>query len=251
MLDAKQLKEQICEIGRRMYEREFVAAHAGNISCRLTDEEVLCTPTRVSKGFLRPDDICLVDMSGRQLAGKRPRSSEVLMHLAILQARPDVAAVVHCHPPHATAFAIVGEPIPQAVMPEVEILLGEVPITRYETPGGRKFAETVLPFVAQTNTIVLANHGTVSYGATLEEALWLTEVLDQYCRILLLTRQLGPLRHLPADKVEELLREKRSLALADPRLSADFAGDLRTNAAFGPLAATYGVAPRSFPPPVD
>ena len=147
-------------------------------------------------------------MTGKQLSGKRQRSSEALMHLEILKARPDVQCVVHCHPPHATAFAIVGEPIPQAVMPEVEVFLGEVPITKYETPGGKKFAETVLPFVAKTNTILLANHGAVSYGESPERAFWLTEVLDQYCRILLLTRQLGPLRYLPAEKVRGAARGK-------------------------------------------
>ena len=173
---------------------------------------MLCTPTMISKGFMQPDDLCLIDMAGKQLAGKRKRSSEALMHLEILKARPDVSCVVHCHPPHATAFAIVGEPIPQAVMPEVEVFLGEVPITKYETPGGRKFAETVLPFVAKTNIILLANHGAVSYGPTPERAYWLTEILDQYCRILLLTRQLGPLRHLPAEKSKSCSRKKRKWA---------------------------------------
>jgi L-fuculose-phosphate aldolase len=249
MNDFRELKEQICEIGRRIYERGFVAANSGNITCRLTDDEVLCTPTMISKGFMRPVDLCLIDMNGKQLAGTKRRSSEALMHLEILKARPDVSCVVHCHPPHATAFAIVGEPIPQAVMPEVEVWLGEVPITEYETPGGRKFAETVLPFVAKTNTILLANHGAVSYGPTPERAYWLTEILDQYCRILLLTRQLGPLRHLPADKIEELLEEKKKMGFADPRHASDFRGDPRANATFGPLSAEYGVAPRAFPPP--
>ena len=249
MQDVDELKEAICDIGRRIYEHGFVAANAGNICCRLTEDEVLCTPTMISKGFMRPVDLCLIDMTGKQLAGTKKRSSEALMHLEILKARPDVSCVVHCHPPHATAFAIVGEPIPQAVMPEVEVFLGEVPITKYETPGGRKFAETVLPFVAKTNIILLANHGAVSYGPTLEHAYWLTEILDQYCRILLLARQLGPLRHLPADKVEELLVEKVKMGFADPRCDADFRGDLRANATFGPLSAEYGVAPRAFPPP--
>jgi L-fuculose-phosphate aldolase len=249
MHDANELKEQICDIGRRMYERGFVAANAGNISCRLTDEEVICTPTMISKGFMRPEDLCLIDMTGKQLSGKRRRSSEALMHLEILKARPDVECVVHCHPPHATAFAIVGEPIPQAVMPEVEVMLGEVPITKYETPGGKKFAETVLPFVAKTNTILLANHGAVSYAESPERAFWLTEVLDQYCRILLLTRQLGPLRYLPAEKVAELLEEKAKMGIADARHDADFTGDVRGNAIFGSLTAEYGIVPKVFSPP--
>ena len=249
MSDVRELQEQICDIGRRIYDRGFVAANAGNITCRLTAEEVICTPTMISKGFMTPDDLCLIDMTGKQLAGKRRRSSEALMHLEILKARPDVHCVVHCHPPHATAFAIVGEPIPLAVMPEVEVFLGEVPITKYETPGGRKFAETVLPFVAKTDVILLANHGVVSYGESPKRAYWLTEILDQYCRILILTRQLGPLRHLPADKVAELMEEKMKMGFEDPRNDADFSGDFRGHATFGEFCAEYGVTPRAFPRP--
>ena len=147
MQDVKKLKKAICEIGDRIYKRGFAAANDGNISVRLNENEVLCTPTMHCKGFLKPKDICLVDMEGNQLAGKKKRSSEVLLHLEIMKARPDVQSVVHCHPPHATAFAIAREPIPQAVLPEVEVFLGEVPISPYETPGGKKFAETILPFV--------------------------------------------------------------------------------------------------------
>ena len=251
MIDSQLLKEQICDIGRRIYERGFVAANAGNITCRLSSNEVICTPTMISKGFMKPDDLCLIDMTGQQLAGKRRRSSEALMHLEILKARPDVRCVVHCHPPHATAFAIVGEPIPQAVMPEVEVFLGEVPITKYETPGGRKFAETVLPFVAKTNTILLANHGAVSYGESPERAFWLTEILDQYCRILLLTKQLGPLRYLPTEKVAELMEEKDRMGFTDPRCDKDFTGDVRNNATFGAQCEAYGVKPQAFPPPAN
>ncbi len=113
---------------------------------------MLCTPTMISKGFMKPDDICTVDMEGKQLAGQRKRTSEVLLHLAIMKERPDVKSVVHCHPPHATAFAVAREPIPQCVLPEVEVFLGDVPIAQYETPGGQKFADTVLPFVQEERT---------------------------------------------------------------------------------------------------
>ena len=117
---------------------------------------------------MTPEDICAVDLEGNQIAGKKKRTSEILLHLSIMKARPDVQAVVHCHPPHATAFAVAGEPIPQCVLPEVEVFLGDVPITTYETPGGQKFADTVLPFVKKANVLILANHGTVSYGESVE-----------------------------------------------------------------------------------
>src|SRR5947199_4746600 len=149
------IKEEICEIGRRLYNKGFAAANDGNISIRLNEKEILCTPTMVSKGFMKPEDVCKVDYDGNQLAGTRKRSSEILLHLAVYKNRPDVNGVVHCHPPHATAFAVAGVPIPKCVLPEVEVFLGEVPTAIYETPGTQKFAETVLPYVKDCNTITL------------------------------------------------------------------------------------------------
>src|SRR5438876_867914 len=146
-----------------------------SMTVRLSEREFLCTPTMVSKGFMKPDDICKVDQDGKQLAGTRKRTSEVLLHLAIYKQRPDINAVVHCHPPHATAFAVAHEPIPKCVLPEVEVFLGEVPLTAYETPGGQKFADTVVPFAKESNTVILANHGTVTFGPTLESAYFNTE----------------------------------------------------------------------------
>ena len=225
------LKEEICEIGRRVYDKGFAAANDGNISLRVGDNEVLCSPTMICKGFMKPDDICAVDIEGRQIAGKRKRTSEVLLHLEIMKNRPDVKAVVHCHPPHATAFAVVGEPIPQCILPEVEVFLGEVPMAPYETPGSQPFAETVAPFLKSTSTIILRNHGTVSFGKDLTDAYWKTEILDAYCRILLLARQMGPVEYLPEQKNRELLELKSHLGFDDPRFHSDDC-DLCGNSAF-------------------
>jgi L-fuculose-phosphate aldolase len=249
MQDLKQLKRDICEIGDRIYKRGFAAANDGNISVRLNENEVLCTPTMHCKGFLKPKDICLVDMEGNQIAGKKKRSSEVLLHLEIMKARPDVESVVHCHPPHATAFAVAREPIPQAVLPEVEVFLGEVPIAPYETPGGKRFAETILPFVKHSNVIILANHGTVSFGESVERAFWWTEVLDAYCRILILARQLGPIQYLSAEKTQELLDLKAKWGFTDQRLAEGFSGDIRDNATFRHTWDECNAAPRAFAPP--
>ncbi|MBX3442046.1 MAG: class II aldolase/adducin family protein [Planctomyces sp.] len=228
----RQLKEQICEIGRRVYDKGFAAANDGNISIRVGENEVLCSPTMICKGFMTPDDICAVDLDGNQIAGKRKRTSEILLHLAIMRHRPDVKAVVHCHPPHATAFAVAREPIPQCVLPEIEVFMGEVPLAPYETPGGNAFAETVVPFLKSTNTIILANHGTVSFGKDLEEAYWKTEILDAYCRILILTKQLGgSLNYLSEQKSRELLDLKKKLGFDDPRFH-DENCDLCGNSAF-------------------
>src|SRR5207248_5483857 len=216
-MNERQLKEQICEIGRRVYAKGFAAANDGNISVRLNEREVLCTPTMVSKGFIKPDDLCKVDYEGKQLAGKRPRSSEILLHLAVYKNRPDVNAVVHCHPPHATAFAVAGVPVPKCILPEVEVFLGEVPTAIYETPGTQKFAETIVPHLKSSNTIILANHGTVTFGPDLEKAYWNSEIIDAYCKILLLARQLGRVNYFTEQQTGELLDLKKRLGYDDVR----------------------------------
>jgi L-fuculose-phosphate aldolase len=218
MMGEWKLREQMCEIGRRVYAKGFAAANDGNISCRLDADRVLCTPTRVSKGFMKPDDLCIVDLEGKQLAGKRKRSSEILLHLAIMKARPDVRSCVHCHPPHATAFAVAHEPVPKCILPEFEVFLGEVAISPYETPGTQTFADSVLPFVKDTDTILLANHGTITYGSDLEDAYFKTEIIDAYCRILLLAKQLGSIHYYSDAKAAELIKIKPGLGIPDPRL---------------------------------
>lgn len=213
MADLANLKVHLCEIGRRMYERRLVAGNDGNISVRLDDERVLCTPTMICKGRMTPDDLCIVDMRGEQLEGMRRRSSEILLHLEILAARSDVKSVVHCHPLHATAFAIAGEPLPRFVTPESECCLGEVPIAPYETPGTPEFAKTVLPFVQRTNVCLLAHHGSVTYADSLEQAYCLTEMLEAFCETLLIARQIGEPKTLPEHKWAELLAIRLQLGL--------------------------------------
>ncbi len=217
-------KHQICQIGRRIHEKGFAAANDGNISIRLSDDEVLCTPTMQSKGFMKPEDLCVVDMDGEQIAGNKKRSSEIMLHLEVYRQRTDVKAVVHCHPPHATSIAIAREPIPQCVLPEVEIFLGEVPIAPYATPGSADFSRSIIPFVKDSNVIVLANHGTLSFGTDLELAFWFTDILDAYCRTLILSRQLGGIHHIGVDHANELLAYKQQWGFSDLRIYGDKAG---------------------------
>ena len=221
MPDADELKQQICDVGARLYQRGLVAGADGNISVRLTDREVLCTPSSVCKGRMNPADICLVDMVGNQLAGSRKKTSELLLHLEILRARPDVHGVVHSHAPHASAFAITGRPVPPAATAEAAYFLGDVPTAPYETPGTAAFAQTVLPFVEQTNVCLLANHGCVTYADTLEHALHLSETLDAYCRTLLLAENLGPVRALPPAKRDEIEELRVRAGVAPPAISRE------------------------------
>jgi L-fuculose-phosphate aldolase len=256
MLNEFKLKQEICEIGHKIYDKGFVAANDGNISYRISENQALCTPTLVSKGALKPDDICMVDMTGRQLSGKKKRTSEVMLHLEIYKANPKVKAIVHSHPPHATAFSVAGEDIPTCILPEVEVFLGPIPTAVYETPGAEAFARTILPFVESAKIVVLKNHGTVSWGETLQQAYWWTEILEAYCRILLIAKQVGRVERISPPKVEELLDLKERFGITDdPRRLQN--ADLCVNIEFGrgysepsPCAMKKPEAPMSPPEPV-
>ena len=248
MLNVYKVKQEICAIGDRLYKKGYAAANDGNISYRVSENEVVCTPTLISKGFMKPDDLCVVDMEGKQISGRRKRTSEILLHLAIMKERPEVKSVVHCHPPHATAFGIAREPIPQCVLPEVEIFLGEVPIAKYDIPGSQDFADTILPFVNKANVIILANHGTVSWGETPEQAYWWTEVLDSYCRMLMLARGLGNVNYFTEPEAQALLDLKKQWGYKDPR-SETANCDICANDVFRDSWKDSGVVPNAFEAP--
>ena len=216
--DAEAVKREIIEVGRKLWLRQYVDGNGGNISCRIGPNEVICTPTLVSKADLTPESLCLVDLEGNQIAGGRPRTSEILLHLEIYKEVPEAKAVVHCHPPHATAYAITGRVPPTCVIPEYEVFIGKVALSPYETPGTPEFARTVLPFVRNHNTVLLANHGIVCWGDTVTHAEWYAEVVDTYCWTLMLASQLGsPISHISPDKASDLLAIKKKLGLPDAR----------------------------------
>jgi L-fuculose-phosphate aldolase len=217
--EAKAVKREIVRVGRKLWERGYVDGNGGNISARVGDDYVVCTPTLLSKGDLTEDDLCLIDMSGRQRVGHRQQTSEVSLHMEIYRANPKARAIVHCHPPHATAYAIAGIAPPVGYVPEYEVIVGPAAVAPYETPGTREFAESVLPFIAEHNTVLLANHGVVSWADTVTHAEWCVEVLDNYCQTIVAARQLGlPLNRIPEEKLAELLKVKQRLGLPDPRL---------------------------------
>lgn len=213
-----QIKDQMCEIGRRIWQRGFCAGNEGNHSYRIADNRILCTPTGISKGQLRPADICTVDLDGKQLAGTRKRTSEINLHLAIYRARADVKAVIHSHPPHATAFAVAGMELPTCVHPEAEVFLGPVRMAKYVTPGDKRLGESILPFVKDSNTILLQSHGVVTFDADLEKAYYELEIVDAYARVLILARQVGGIRQLSANEMQELIDLKPQFGMSDPRV---------------------------------
>jgi len=219
--EAEMVKKEICAVGKKLWLRQFVDGNGGNISYRIGPNEVLCTPTLVSKYDLTPEDLCLVDLEGNQIAGSRPRTSELLLHLEIYKAVPEAKSVVHCHPPHATAYAITGRVPPNMIIPEFEVFVGKVAISPYETPGTKSFAETVLPYVKQHNTVLLSNHGIVCWADTVTHAEWYAEVLETYCWTLMLASQLGvPISYISEQHGSDLLNIKKKLGLPDIRFDA-------------------------------
>ena len=225
--EANALRAEIIRTGRKLWDRQYVDGNGGNLSVRLGAEFVLCTPTMLSKADLEVADICLSDLNGKILAGDRTLTSELLLHLEIYKANPKARAVVHCHPPYATAFAITGTVPPNGLIPEYEVFIGPAAVAPYETPGTQAFAETVLPFVAQHNTILLKNHGVVCWSDTVTHAEWLAEIMDTYCRTYLIARQIGePLSVIPDDKIDDILRRKQWMGLPDARM-ARIGGDPR------------------------
>ena len=217
---ARAVKEEICAAGRKLWLRGLVDGAGGNISSRVGPNEVISTPTMLSKYELTPADLCMVDLEGNQIAGQRPRTSEVLLHLEIYKTVPEARAVVHCHPPHAGAYAITGRVPPNAVMSEFELFVGKMALSPYETPGTAAFAGTVLPYVRDHNTVLLANHGMVCWADSVTHAEWNAEVAENYCATLLLASQLGaPISTIPERKIEDLLAMKKRLGLPDERFS--------------------------------
>jgi L-fuculose-phosphate aldolase len=215
------LKEQICEIGRRMWRRAYVEGNGGNLGLKVACDLVLCTPTLISKGFMTPADLCLVDMAGNQLAGEKKATSEISMHLQIMQLQPRATATVHCHPPNATGFAIAGMLPPTCILPEYE-LFSSVAMAPYRTPGTAEMGKVVAELADQHNTILMANHGVVAWShLDIEDAYFKIEIIESYCQTLLVVSQLGkPANTLNHEQVRELLKLKQSRGIPDPRYEA-------------------------------
>ncbi len=213
-----ELKEEICDIGRRLWQREYVDGNGGNIGIRVADDLVLCTPTLVSKGFMKPEDLCLVDLEGNQKAGRKKRTSEILMHLQIMKRQPRAKATVHCHPPYSTGFAVAGIEPPTCMIPEFEVF-SSVATAAYRTPGTPEMGKLVADLVDKHNTILMANHGVVTWShLTVEDAYFKMEILEAYCRTVLVAAQLGkPSQTMTPEQLKDLLKIKQSMGIPDPR----------------------------------
>jgi L-fuculose-phosphate aldolase len=205
-------RREIVEIGRRIWERGYVAANDGNISVRIGDK-VLVTPTGRSKGFLRPDEIVEVTMDGATLSRGLEPTSELAMHLAVYRLRRDVGAVVHAHPPNATGFAVAGVPLAQCVLPEVILSLGEVPLAGYATPSTQEVARSVAQYVSKFNAVLLRNHGALTLGKDLAQAYFRMETVEHFAEISLAAKVLGGAAPLSQEDVRKLLKAGEQLGL--------------------------------------
>ena len=240
------IKEDMCEMGKRLWQRAYVDGNGGNMAVRIGENMALCTPTLVSKGSMEPEDICLVDLDGHQLAGRKKRTSEILMHLQMMKAQPKAKATCHCHPPYATAFAVAGVEPPSCMLPEFEVFIGKTPVAPYRTPGTPEMGQQVAKLVEDHNTVLMGNHGAVAWSHLgIEDAYFKMEILEAYCRTIVVARQLGhDLKTFTSDEMKDLLTIKKSLNVPDPRNNDLKECELCDNTAWRD-GATCNVPPQS------
>src|SRR5215207_9962421 len=223
----EQARADIVEVGRRLWERGYVASNDGNISVRLDDTRLITTPKSVSKGFMTPDMMVITDLDGRKIAGEREPSSELKMHLEVYRNRPDARAVVHAHPPTATGFAVAGIALDRAVLAEVICTLGSVPIAAYATPSTKELPAAVGQYVQAHDGMLLANHGALTLGKDLFSAYYKMETIEHFAKISLVARLLGGERILSREEVFRLqdLRGRYGIAAPAPICTEPAAGD--------------------------
>lgn len=190
-ISIESLRKEIVEVGRRVYNRGYVASNDGNISARIDTKRILITPTGVTKGFMKPEDLIIVDLNGKKLSGKKNQSSESNMHLKIYSDRPDVMSVCHAHPPYATGFAVAGLQMDKMILPEVIISLGKIPIVEYGTPGTEELYQMISKYIYDFDAFLLENHGALTVGSSIFNAYHKMETLEHAAKIQFIAHQLG------------------------------------------------------------
>ena len=215
--EVQSLKKQVCEMGHRMWVREYCDGNGGNISCKIAPDRYICTPTGVSKGFMTPDMLCMVDGNGKQLAGTWKRTSEFLSHAAIYKSTPEAVSVAHAHPCYAGAFAVKGLQPPPRLIPELEVFVGTVAFAPYMTPGSPEMAEEIFKRAPKHQAIIMGNHGVITWGKSVEDAYFKMEITDSYCRTIIHAQSLPGGTSIPGEAMGDLLKIKQSLGLPDDR----------------------------------
>lgn len=207
-------KKIIIDVGLRCWQKGWVAANDGNISFRITENEILCTPTGVSKGMLTMDHLCLVDPDGAMIrkCNYKP-SSEIKMHLRVMKERPDIKSVFHAHPPYATAHAIAGIPLAECVIPEIVIGLGSIPIAPYGTPSTNEIPDRLAPLIKDYDAWLLENHGALTAGVDPYQSYFRMESLELYAQMMYLAKGLGRVNALDNAKVQSLVNLRKQFGI--------------------------------------
>jgi L-fuculose-phosphate aldolase len=212
----EQARADIVEVGRRLWQRGYVASNDGNISVRLDDKRLITTPKSVSKGFMTPDMMVITDLDGKRIAGEREPSSELKMHLEVYRNRPDARAVVHAHPPTATGFAVAGIALDRAVLAEVITTLGSIPIAEYATPSTEELPAAVRKYVKAHDGLLLANHGALALAGDVMSAYYRMETIEHFAKISLVARTLGRENVLSRGEVDRLQGLRGMYGIASP-----------------------------------
>ncbi|MCC5835106.1 MAG: class II aldolase/adducin family protein [Opitutales bacterium] len=216
----ERIKEQMCEMGRRMWAKDYTDGNGGNLVVRVGHNLFLTTQTLICKGFMTPETIALVDFDGKQLAGKYKRTSECMTHLAIYRVQPKARATCHAHPPHATAYAVANVQPPTCMIPEAEVFLGQIGMAEYQTPGTPANAEAVGKAAKQHHAILMVNHGVITWGDHIEDAYWKMENVDAYCKTIWVASQLGNgFKTITKGQARELIELRKTLGMEDKRES--------------------------------
>lgn len=207
------LKNDLIEVGKRIYARGYVASNDGNISVRLDEQKILITPSGVSKGFMKPSDLLIVNLEGTVLSGDKKPSSELPMHLQIYKERPDVNSVCHAHPIYATGFAVAGIPLDMCVLPEVIISLGTVPLVEYGTPGTDEYFKSMLKNLKDHDAFLLANHGVITVGKDILSAYHKMETVEHFANIVFVSLQLGKMNTVSPEQIEKLINQREKFGI--------------------------------------
>ncbi len=216
LIDPDEAAEAIIHVGKRMYDRGFVAANDGNVSVRLSADRLLATPSGMSKGFLTRNDLVVTDMTGAKVSGRRTPTSEIKMHIRAYELREDVRAVVHAHPPYATAFSVAAVPLAGCILPEVIVSIGSVPLARYATPSTEEVPRSIEDVVVKYDAFLLRNHGAMTVGPDVLAAYHKLETVEHFAKITFIARHLGRVEPLGDEEVRKLMQVRDMLGIKGP-----------------------------------
>jgi L-fuculose-phosphate aldolase len=205
------LRELICDIGKRVWQRGMASANSGNISARLDADEIMITPTLVSKGFMRPEQLLVMNLDGEVLRGEGYPTTETQMHLRLFRERLDIGGIVHSHPPIATSFAVAGKALDLHLIPEAVIFLGEVPLVPFQPPGSPELADAIVPFLDDYDAVLMENHGVLCWGSDVEQAYHRMETVEFCAQVTFTAQLLGGARELPREHLDNLLAVRKMM----------------------------------------